>query len=122
MRRCRVADIQAQTRLKGSRGQQVVDLTLQLLGLRFIGMQPIGWMYARCRSSRASGPVPTNTCDRLPEDIALAAGSRDQTAGALCNRPPYNFLKSTPATVFIPQVRPCRRPRINVVDFTFAEK
>src|SRR5580693_2747157 len=54
-----VADIEGQTRLKGMRGQQVVDLTYQLLGYDL--WNATYWLDVRKaqNSSRGFGPVPT---------------------------------------------------------------
>jgi len=96
-----VADIQAQTRLKGSRGQQVIDLTMQLLGYDF--WNATYWMDVRKAQdpSRSFGPVPTAawTAFRRVLPWQQDPESRPQVPYGIVA---YDFLKSTPATVFYP--------------------
>jgi histidine ammonia-lyase len=96
-----VADIQGQTRLKSSRGQQVVDLTLQLLGYDF--WNATYWMDVRKAedSSRSFGPVPTAawTAFRKVLPWQQEPQTRPEVPYGLVA---YNFLKSTPATTFYP--------------------
>ena len=96
-----VADIQAQTRLKGSRGQQVVDLTLQLLGYDL--WNATYWMDVRKAQdpSRSFGPVPTNTWTAFRQILPWQQDpeSRPQVPYGIVA---YKFLKSTPATDFYP--------------------
>src|SRR6266481_3014817 len=105
-----VADIQAQTRLKGSRGQQVVDLTLQLLGYDL--WNATYWMDVRKAqdSSRAFGTAPTAvwTAFRkiLPWQQDPEARS-DIPYGNLA----YHFVSTTPATLFSPT-----RPEVPTTD------
>ncbi len=96
-----VADIQAQTRLKGSRGQQVVDLTLQLLGYDL--WNATYWMDVRKVQdpSRSFGPVPTNTWTAFRRILPWQQDpeTRPQVPYGIVA---YKFLKSTPASVFYP--------------------
>lgn len=96
-----VADIEAQTRLKGSRGQQVVELTLQLLGYDF--WNATYWMDVRKVQdpSRSFGPVPTAVWTAFRK--VLPWQQDPETRPEI----PYglvavNFLKSTPAATFYP--------------------
>jgi histidine ammonia-lyase len=96
-----VADIQAQTRLKGSRGQQVVDLTMQLLGYDF--WNATYWMDVRKAQdpSRQFGPVPTAawTAFRRILPWQQDPDTRPEMPYGIVA---YNFLKSTPAASFFP--------------------
>ena len=96
-----VADIEAQTRLKGVRGRQVVDLTMQLLGYDLL--TATYWMDVRKAESpnRNFGTAPTAvwTAFRKMVPWQQALDSRpDVPFSAVA----YNFLKSTPATSFYP--------------------
>ncbi len=96
-----VADIASLSRLKTTRGQQVVDLTLQLLGYDL--WNATYWMDVRKAqdSSRAFGTAPTAvwTAFRkiLPWQQDPEARS-DIPYGILA----YHFVSTTPATVFYP--------------------
>jgi len=96
-----VADIQAQTRLKGSRGQQVIDLTMQLLGYDL--WNATYWMDVRKAQdpARRFGPVPTAAWSALRRVLPWQQDpeSRPQTPYGIIA---YNFLKSTPAASFYP--------------------
>jgi histidine ammonia-lyase len=96
-----VADIQAQTRLKGSRGQQVVDLTMQLLGYDF--WNATYWMDVRKAQdpSRSFGPVPTAAWTAFRKILPWQQDpdSRPEIPYGIVA---YNFLKSTPAATFFP--------------------
>jgi histidine ammonia-lyase len=96
-----VADIQGQTRLKSSRGQQVVDLTLQLLGYDL--WNATNWMDIRKAqdASRSFGPVPTAvwTAFRKVLPWQQEPEARPQVPYGLVA---YNFLESTPAATFYP--------------------
>lgn len=96
-----VADIQGQTRLKGSRGQQVVDLTLQLLGYDF--WNATYWMDVRKVQdpSRSFGPVPTSAWSAFRRVLPWqqAPETRPQVPYGIVA---YTFLKSTPASTFYP--------------------
>ncbi len=96
-----VADIQAQTRLKGSRGQQVVELTLQLLGYDF--WNATYWMDVRKAQdpSRSFGPVPTAVWTAFRKVLPWQQDpeTRPEVPYGLVA---VNFLKSTPATTFYP--------------------
>jgi histidine ammonia-lyase len=96
-----VADIQAQTRLKGSRGQQVVDLTMQLLGYDF--WNATYWMDVRKAQTptRSFGPVPTAawTAFRKVLPWQQDPDTRPEVPYGIVA---YNFLKSTPAAAFYP--------------------
>jgi histidine ammonia-lyase len=96
-----VADIQAQTRLKGSRGEQVVDLTMQLLGYDF--WNATYWMDLRKVQdpNRSFGPVPTAAWSAFRRVLPWQqepAARPEVPYGILA----YNFLKSTPAATFYP--------------------
>lgn len=96
-----VADIQAQTRLKSSHGQQVVDLTLQLLGYDF--WNATYWMDVRKAQdpSRSFGPVPTAAWIAFRKVLPWQQDpeTRPEVPYGLVA---YTFLKSTPATTFYP--------------------
>jgi histidine ammonia-lyase len=94
-----VADIDAETRLKGSRGQQVVNLTMQLLGYDF--WNATYWMDVRKAEnpSRSFGSVPTAVWTAFREVLPWQQDPtlRPQVPyGTVA----YNFLKSNPATTF----------------------
>src|SRR6266404_4040805 len=96
-----VADIASETRLKGSRGQQVVDLTMQLLGYDL--WNATYWMDVRKVQdpSRSFGPVPTNTWTAFRRILPWQQDpeTRPQVPYGIVA---YKFLKSTPASVFYP--------------------
>jgi histidine ammonia-lyase len=96
-----VADIQAQTRLKGSRGQQVVDLTMQLLGYDF--WNATYWMDVRKAQdpSRSFGPVPTAAWTAFRKILPWQQDP-DTRLEVPYGIVAYNFLKSTPAATFFP--------------------
>jgi histidine ammonia-lyase len=96
-----VADIDAETRLKGSRGQQVVNLTMQLLGYDF--WNATYWMDVRKAEnpSRSFGSVPTAVWTAFRKVLPWQQDPklRPQVPyGTVA----YNFLKSNPATTFFP--------------------
>jgi histidine ammonia-lyase len=94
-----VADIDAETRLKGSRGQQVVNLTMQLLGYDF--WNATYWMDVRKAEdpSRSFGSVPTAVWTAFRKVLPWQEdpGLRPQVPYGIVA---YNFLKSNPATTF----------------------
>jgi histidine ammonia-lyase len=96
-----VADIESQTRLKGSRGQQVVDLTMQLLGYDF--WNSTYWLDVRKAQdpARSFGPVATAawTAFRKVLPWQQDPDSRPQIPYGILA---YEFLKSTPAATFYP--------------------
>jgi histidine ammonia-lyase len=96
-----VADIEGQTRLKGSRGQQVVDLTYQLLGYDL--WNSTYWLDLRKIQdpSREFGAVPTAiwTAFRKSLPWQQEPESRPEVPYGLVA---YQFLKSTPAHRFYP--------------------
>jgi histidine ammonia-lyase len=96
-----VADIQAQTRLKGSRGQQVVDLTMQLLGYDL--WNATFWMDLRKVQdpNRSFGPVPTAAWSAFRRILPWQQDpeTRPELPYGIVA---YNFLKSTPAGTFYP--------------------
>jgi histidine ammonia-lyase len=96
-----VADIQAQTRLKGSRGQQVVDLTMQLLGYDF--WNATYWMDVRKAQdpSRSFGPVPTAAWTAFRRILPWQQDP-DMRPEIPYGIVAYNFLKSTPVATFFP--------------------
>ena len=111
-----VADIQGQTRLKGSRGEQVVDLTLQLLGYDL--WNATYWMDLRKAQnpSRSFGPVPDSvwTAFRRVLPWQQDPETRPQVPYGILA---YNFLKSTPAAVFYPA-----GPAMPATDFAAAAR
>ncbi len=96
-----VADIASLTRLKATRGQQVVELTLQLLGYDF--WNATYWMDVRKAQdpSRSFGPVPTAAWTAFRKALPWQQDpeSRPQVPYGIVA---YQFLKSTPATTFYP--------------------
>jgi len=96
-----VADIASLTRLKATRGQQVVELTLQLLGYDF--WNATYWMDVRKAQdpSRSFGPVPTAAWTAFRKVLPWQQDpeSRPQVPYGIVA---YQFLKSTPATTFYP--------------------
>jgi histidine ammonia-lyase len=94
-----VADIQGQTRLKSFRGQQVVDLTMQLLGYDL--WNATYWMDVRKAQdpSRSFGPVPTAIWTSLRKVLPWQQEpeTRPEVPYGLVA---YSFLKSTAATTF----------------------
>ena len=94
-----VADIEAQTRLKGSRGLRVVDLTMQLLGYDLL--TATYWMDVRRVEgpNRAFGKAPTAvwTAFRKVVPWQLDIDSRPDIPFSVVA---YDFLKSAPATNF----------------------
>jgi len=96
-----VADIQAQTRLKGSRGQQVVDLTMQLLGYDL--WNATYWMDLRKVQdpNRGFGPVPTAAWNAFRRVLPWQQNpeTRPELPYGIVA---YNFLKSMPAAAFYP--------------------
>jgi histidine ammonia-lyase len=96
-----VADIQAQTRLKGSRAQQVVDLSLQLLGYDL--WNATYWMDVRKVQdpSRSFGPVATKAWTAFRRILPWQQDpeTRPEVPYGIVA---YQFLKSTPATSFYP--------------------
>jgi histidine ammonia-lyase len=96
-----VADIASLTRLKTTRGQQVVELTLQLLGYDF--WNATYWMDVRKAqdASRSFGPVPTAAWTAFRKVLPWQQDpeSRPQVPYGIVA---YQFLKSTPAITFYP--------------------
>jgi histidine ammonia-lyase len=100
-----VADITSETRLKGTRGGQVVDLTLMLLGYDL--WNATYWMDVRKiqTPARAFGPVPTSVWTAFRKVIPWqqAPESRVEVPyGELA----YQFIKSNAATTFFPDGPP----------------
>jgi histidine ammonia-lyase len=96
-----VADIASLTRLKATRGQQVVELTVQLLGYDF--WNATYWMDVRKVQdpSRSFGPVPTAAWTAFRRILPWQQDpeTRPQVPYGIVA---YQFLKSTPATAFYP--------------------
>ena len=96
-----VADIASETRLKGSRGQQVVDLTMQLLGYDL--WNATYWMDLRRTqdASRSFGPVATGVWTAFRKVLPWQQDpeTRPEIPYGIVA---YNFLKSTPASTFYP--------------------
>jgi histidine ammonia-lyase len=96
-----VADIEGQTRLKGMRGQQVVDLTYQLLGYDL--WNATYWLDVRKaqNSSRGFGPVPTAVWTAFRKQLPWQQEpeKRPEVPYGIVA---YSFLKSTPASTFYP--------------------
>jgi histidine ammonia-lyase len=96
-----VSDIASLTRLKTTRGQQVVELTMQLLGYDF--WNATYWMDVRKIQdpSRSFGPVPTATWTAFRKALPWQQDPETRPEipyGIIA----YNFLKSTPAATFYP--------------------
>jgi histidine ammonia-lyase len=96
-----VADIEGQTRLKGMRGQQVVDLTYQLLGYDL--WNATYWLDVRKaqNSTRGFGPVPTAVWMAFRKQLPWQQEpeKRPEVPYGIVA---YSFLKSTPASTFYP--------------------
>jgi histidine ammonia-lyase len=96
-----VADIEGQTRLKGSRGQQVVDLTFQLLAYDL--WNSTYWMDLRKvqDGSRSFGPVPTAVWSAFRKQLPWQQDpeTRPEVPYGLVA---YDFLKANPARAFYP--------------------
>ena len=96
-----VADIEGQTRLKGARGQQVVELTFQLLGYDL--WNATYWMDLRKIQdpSRGFGAVPTAVWSAFRKDLPWQQEpeTRPEVPYGLVA---YRFLKSAPARRFYP--------------------
>jgi len=96
-----VADIEAQTRLKGSRGRQVVDLTMQLLAYDLL--ISTYWMDVRKveTPSRNFGQTPTAVWTAFRKVVPF-----QQDIEARPNLPfsvvAYDFLKSNTPSSFYP--------------------
>ena len=94
-----VADIEAYSRLKGARGRQVVDLTMQLLGYDLL--TATYWMDVRkAQDAQRDFGAPATAAwqalrKRLPWQQAVDARP-DVPYGAVA----YYFLKQTPASTF----------------------
>ncbi len=96
-----VADIEGQTRLKGMRGQQVVDLTYQLLGYDL--WNATYWLDVRKaqNASRGFGPVPTAVWTAFRKELPWQEEPEKRPEvpyGMIA----YRFLKSNPASTFYP--------------------
>jgi histidine ammonia-lyase len=96
-----VADIAALTRLKCTRGQQVVDLTMQLLAYDF--WNSTYWMDVRKAQnpSRSFGPVATAAWTAFRKVLPWQQDPEtrpEMPYGIVA----YSFLKSTPAATFYP--------------------
>jgi histidine ammonia-lyase len=96
-----VADIEGQTRLKGMRGQQVVDLTFQLLGYDL--WNATYWLDVRKAQNPAKtfGPVPTAIWNAFRKVLPWqeTPEKRPEVPYGIVA---YQFLKSTPAATFYP--------------------
>jgi histidine ammonia-lyase len=96
-----VADIEGQTRLKGMRGQQVVDLTYQLLGYDL--WNATYWLDVRKaqNAARGFGPVPTAVWTAFRKQLPWQQEpeKRPEVPYGIVA---YSFLKSTPASTFYP--------------------
>jgi histidine ammonia-lyase len=96
-----VADIDSETRLKASRGQQVIDLTMQLLGYDL--WNATYWMDLRKTqdSSRNFGPVATGVWTAFRKVLPWQQDpeTRPEIPYGIVA---YTFLKSTPAGTFYP--------------------
>jgi len=96
-----VADVEAQTRLKGWRGRQVVDLTMQLLAYDLL--TSTYWMDVRKveTPARSFGQVPTAVWTAFRKVVPF-----QQDIDTRPNVPfsviAYDFLKSTPPETFYP--------------------
>ncbi|MDB5397844.1 MAG: aromatic amino acid lyase [Rhodospirillales bacterium] len=96
-----VADIEAQTRLKGSRGRQVIDLTMQLLAYDLL--TSTYWMDVRKAEgpSRSFGQVPTAVWTAFRKTVPF-----QQDIETRPNLPfsvvAYEFLKSMSPESFYP--------------------
>jgi histidine ammonia-lyase len=94
-----VADIEAQTRLKGWRGRQVIDLTMQLLGYDLL--TATYWMDVRKAetATRNFGTAPTAiwTAFRKVMPWQQTVDTRPEIPYSIVA---YDFLKSTPASRF----------------------
>jgi histidine ammonia-lyase len=96
-----VADITSETRLKGTRGQQVVDLTLMLLGYDI--WNSTYWLDVRKiqTPARSFGPVPTGVWTAFRKVIPWQQTPESRVEvpyGQLA----YQFLKSNGASTFYP--------------------
>ncbi len=96
-----VADIEAQTRLKTSRGQEVVDLTMKLLGYDL--WNATYWLDVRRAQNAANsfGPVATSVWQAFRQVLPWQEepASRPEVPYGIVA---YRFLESTPATRFYP--------------------
>jgi histidine ammonia-lyase len=94
-----VADIEAQTRLKGSRGLRVVDLTMQLLGYDLL--TATYWMDVRRVEGpdRAFGKAPTAIWTAFRKVLPWQRDI-DSRPDIPFSAVAYDFLKSNPATNF----------------------
>jgi histidine ammonia-lyase len=96
-----VADIEAQTRLKGARGRQVVDLTFELLGYDLL--TATYWMDVRLAEApgRRFGPGPSAAWTAFRKIVPF-----DQDIDARPDLPfsvqAYGFLKANSAEAFYP--------------------
>jgi histidine ammonia-lyase len=104
-----VADIQGQTRLKDTRGQRVVDLTMQLLGYDL--WNATNWLDLRKKqtASRAFGAAPTAVWTAFRKVLPWQQDPETRPSlpyGIIA----YDFLKSTPASEFYPQGPAMPRP------------
>jgi histidine ammonia-lyase len=104
-----VADIEAQTRLKTTRGQEVVDLTMKLLGYDL--WNATYWLDLRRaqNSSWSFGPVATAVWTAFRQVIPWQEepSARPQVPYGIVA---YEFLESTPATHFYPGGPPMPSP------------
>jgi histidine ammonia-lyase len=94
-----VADIEAQTRLKGVRGRQVIDLTMQLLGYDLL--TATYWMDVRKAegADRNFGAAPTAVWTAFRKVLPWQQNI-DTRPEIPYSVTAYGFLKSTPATNF----------------------
>ena len=96
-----VADIEGQTRLKGMRGQQVVDLTYQLLGYDL--WNATYWLDVRKAqsASRSFGPVATSVWTAFRKELPWQEDP-EKRPEVPYGMVAYRFLKSNPASTFYP--------------------
>ncbi len=96
-----VADIEGQTRLKGTRGLQVVDLTMKLLGYDL--WNATYWLDLRKaqNGARSFGPVATGVWQAFRKVLPWQEDPQTRPEvpfGIIA----YEFLESTPASSFYP--------------------
>lgn len=96
-----VADIEAQTRLKGQHGRQAVDLTLELLGYDLL--ISTYWMDVRLAETpgRKFGQAPTAVWTAFRKAVPWQLDP-DQRPDLPFSVQAYRFLKTTPAASFYP--------------------
>jgi histidine ammonia-lyase len=107
-----VADIEGQTRLKTTRGQEVVDLTMKLLGYDL--WNATYWLDVR-HAQNASwnfGPVATGVWNAFRQVVPWQQEPSER-APVPYGIAAYQFLESTPATRFYPGGPPMPSPSSN---------